>query len=87
VRERPGTVPPGEITRECLAALPMTPAEAEALPANWRATSAADVLSSRLTRALVRFAGDDPGSQTGAEPAPWHPVIMARWHLAIRHTY
>lgn len=87
VRERPGTAPPGEIARECLAALPMTPAEAEALPASWRETSAVDVLRSRLTRALVRFAGDDPGAGTGAGPAPWHPVIMARWHLAIRHTY
>jgi hypothetical protein len=88
VCERPGTVPPGDIARECLAALPMTPAEAQALPANWRETPAADVLRSRMTHALLNFADDDsPSPEVTADLARWHPVIRARWHLASRGVY
>ena len=71
-------IAPGDVARECLAAVPMTPAEAAALPAEWRALTPEDVRRSRTTTALLRLAAADVAP---AAPPPalaeWQPFLHA----------
>ncbi|MEU4623940.1 hypothetical protein AB0G04_28695 [Actinoplanes sp. NPDC023801] len=79
VLARPGTVPVGDVARVCLAALPMSPEEAAALPRDWRSRTPETVRRSRMTLALLRFAADDVPPPP--EPAPG----LTAWRPLLRH--
>jgi phage tail protein X len=79
VLDRPGTVAVGEVARTCLAALPMTAAEAAALPRDWRIRTPDVVRRSRTTLALLRCAADD------VPPPPPPAPGMAAWQPLLRH--
>ncbi|MEU4158578.1 hypothetical protein [Actinoplanes sp. NPDC026670] len=79
VLDRPGTVPVGEVTRVCLAALPMTADEAATLPRDWRTRTPDMVRRSRMTLALLRCAADDVPL-----PPPPRPGVAA-WQPLLRH--
>ncbi|GIJ43449.1 hypothetical protein Val02_03350 [Virgisporangium aliadipatigenens] len=76
-RAQDDTVPPGEISAACLAALPMTRAEAGALPRGWRDTAPDDARRARMTRALLRLAADGAPDAAGAEE-------LRRWRDELR---
>jgi hypothetical protein len=77
VLDRPGVVPVGDVARVCLAALPMSPEEASALPADWRSRTPEDVRRSRMTLALLRFAAEDVPPPPPPAPglAEWGPLL------------
>ncbi|MFC4072900.1 hypothetical protein [Actinoplanes subglobosus] len=79
VLDRPGTVPVGDVSRTCLAALPMSPTEAASLPAAWRDRTPDVIRRSRMTLALLRCAAGD------VPPPPPPPPGMATWHPLLRH--
>jgi hypothetical protein len=70
VADRPGVAAPGEVTRACLAALPMDVAEARALPAGWREVGPDAARRARVTRALLRLAADQAPDGKAADQAP-----------------
>ncbi len=53
-----GSAPPAEVSRACLAALPMTLDEARSMPESWRDIAPDDARRARMTRALLRLAAD-----------------------------
>jgi hypothetical protein len=76
--DRPGAVPGPEVTRVCLAALPMTSTEAATLSGDWRARTPEEVSRSRMTLALLRFAaaGEVPlPAPASPELAEWQPIL------------
>jgi len=78
VLDRPGAIPGSEVTRVCLAALPMTSTEAGSLPGDWRARTPDDIRRSRMTLALLRFAAAGevpPPTPVGAGLAEWQPIL------------
>jgi hypothetical protein len=78
VLDRPGAVAGHEVTRVCLAALPMTPTEAASLPVDWRARTPEHVHRSRMTLALLRFAADGeipPPPPPRPALAEWQPLL------------
>ncbi|GIE31037.1 hypothetical protein Ait01nite_040820 [Actinoplanes italicus] len=79
VLDRPGTVPVGDVARVCLAALPMTPGEAAALPADWRSRTPETIRRSRMTLALLRFAAED------VPPPPQPAPGLTTWEPLLRH--
>jgi len=78
VLDRPGAVPGNEVTRVCLAALPMTSVEAAALSPDWRARAPQDIRRSRMTLALLRFAAAGeipPPAPVSPALAEWQPIL------------
>jgi hypothetical protein len=72
VNGRPGLAPPAEVSRACLAALPMTIEQALAMPAGWRETPPDDARRARMTRGLLRTAADAaPDAAETAELERW----------------
>jgi hypothetical protein len=67
-----GSPPPAEVSRACLAALPMTLDEAQSTPRDWRDTTPDAARRARMTRALLRLAADaEPEPETGREIDRW----------------
>ncbi|NMO51356.1 hypothetical protein HH310_09160 [Actinoplanes sp. TBRC 11911] len=81
-RRWPALISPAEVTRTCLAALPMTLAEACALPTTWRDVSPDDARRARMTRALLAFAAAAaPDELEAAELSRWRDDL--RWLAAV----
>ncbi|MDR6320788.1 hypothetical protein [Actinoplanes couchii] len=76
VLDRPGTVPAGTVAPVCLAALPLTRAEAAELPRDWRGRTPSEIRNSRMTLALLRNAAlDVPAPPVDPELAAWRPLM------------
>lgn len=68
---------PAEVSRACMAALPMTLDEARSMPVSWRDIAPADVRRARMTRALLGLARD-------AAPDPAAVREIDRWRREKR---
>ncbi|GAB1645831.1 hypothetical protein [Krasilnikovia sp. MM14-A1259] len=69
---RYGSAPPIEVSRACLAALPMTLDEARSMPESWRDISPNDARRARMSRALLRLAADAaPDADATIEKQHW----------------
>jgi hypothetical protein len=74
VADHPELASAADVSRDCLAALPMTIDEARAIPADWRKTTPEDVRRARMTRALLRIAADaapDPALEEWRRETRW----------------
>jgi hypothetical protein len=69
---RYGSPSPAEVSRACMAALPMTLDEARSMPENWRDITPDDARRARMTRALLVMARD-------AAPDPAAVQEIDRW--------
>ncbi|MFC3385361.1 hypothetical protein [Couchioplanes azureus] len=74
---RYGSPSPAEVSRACMAALPMTLDEALSMPKSWREIAPYDVRRARMTRALLALARD-------AAPDPAAVREIDRWRQQKR---